>query len=270
MKIIRILTVLFVALSALTLSSPNATAQQQQPRAQVDLQKQIEELKEGQRAIQKDLEEIKKLLLGARAANQPEPAREVVIDVTGNPFKGDPNAKLTLIEFSDYQCPFCSRYVRETLPEIEKEYIATGKLKYVFRDFPIESIHQNALLASSAANCAGEQNKYWEMHDRLFSNQNTLGAADMPAHAKALGLDETRFKQCVDTRKYESMIRQRMTEGVSFGVQGTPTFFVGLTKPDDPKVKIIASISGARPYASFKEILERVLSSQPSPQNSGK
>lgn len=265
----RKIAFLCVALTALLLATFNTVAQQRQTKDQADLQKQIQELKEGQIAIQKQLDEIKKLLLNSQAANQPQPPREIVIDTSGSPFKGDPNAKLTLIEFSDYQCPFCSRYVRETLPEIEKEFIATGKLKYVFRDFPIESLHQNALLASSAANCAGDQNKYWEMHDRLFFNQNALGVADMPAHAKALGLDESKFKQCIETKKHEASIRQQISESVGFGIQGTPTFFVGFTKPDDPKVRIIASISGARPYANFKEILEKVLSSQPL-QNSEK
>lgn len=265
-NILRNMICLSVALASFLLLALNAVGQQKE----TDLQKQIQELKEGQISIQKQLDEIKKLLLSSQAANQPQPRRELIIDTSGTPFKGDPNAKLTLIEFSDYQCPFCSRYVRETLPEIEKEYIATGKLKYVFRDFPIESIHQNSLLASSAANCAGDQNKYWEMHDRLFINQNALALADMPAHAKALGLDESKFKQCLETRKHEPAIRQRVNEGVSFGIQGTPMFFVGLTTPDDPKVKIIASISGARPYASFKEVLERVLSSQSSQQPSGK
>ena len=255
------------AFTVLLLSPLSALGQQAQSRELTELQKQIQELKEGQANIQKQLDEIKKLLLSAQAANQPQPPREITIDISGNPFKGDPNAKLTLIEFSDYQCPFCSRYVRETLPEIQKEYVATGKLKYVFRDFPIESLHQNALLASSATHCAGDQNKYWEMHDRLFVNQNALGLADMPAHAKALGLDESKFKQCLETKKYEPTIRERIAEGVSFGIQGTPTFFVGFTTPNDPKVKIIASISGARPYASFKEILEKVLSSQPSPKS---
>jgi protein-disulfide isomerase len=99
----------------------------------------------------------------------------VVLNLKGDPFKGEKNAKVTLVEFSDYQCPFCARHVRATLPPLESEYIATGKIKYVFRNFPIASIHPLAFKAHEAANCSGEQDKYWEMHDRLFANSKALG-----------------------------------------------------------------------------------------------
>src|SRR3989338_4807188 len=127
------------------------------------LRKELETLKQGQAAIQKDLEEIKTLLRGRVATPPPEP-QNVVLNVKDDPFKGEKNARITLIEFTDYQCPFCARHSRDTLPQLEREYIASGKLKYVFRNFPIESIHPQAFKAHEAANCAGEQGKYWEMH----------------------------------------------------------------------------------------------------------
>jgi len=245
---------------------PQAQAQQQPPEraeARADLRKEIEELKQGQQAIQKELQELKKLLLASRqpAAAPAEPPRELVLDIGGAPLKGDQSARLTLIEYSDYQCPFCSRYVRDTLPLIERDYIKTGKIRYVFRDFPLESIHPNALLASEAAACASEQGKYWEMHERLFGHPNALGAADMPAHAQSVGLDPASFKQCLDSGKHRESIRKGMTEAVALGVSGTPTFFIGLTSPNDSKVKIIRALKGAAPYANFKEVLDGLLAS---------
>src|SRR3990167_1145976 len=136
------------------------------------LKKDIEDLKKGQSEIQKELQEIKTLLRGRVATPPPEP-QNVVLSVKDNPFKGEKNAKITLIEFSDYQCPFCSRHSRDTLPQLEREYIASGKLKYVFRNFPIESIHPLAFKAHETANCAGEQGKYWEMQDRKSTRLNS-------------------------------------------------------------------------------------------------
>lgn len=250
--------------TGLTLLPSNSSAQQQSATELKDLKKEIESLKTGQTEIQKELQEIKKLLLARPAGRAAEPPREIVVNTAGAPFKGEKNAKLTLIEFSDYQCPFCSRYVQETLPQIEKDYVKTGKVKYVFRDFPLESIHQNALLASQAANCAGDQGKYWEMHDQLFGNQNALNSTDMSLHAKTIGIDAAKFQQCLDSKKYESEVRQRTTEAINIGVRGTPTFFLGLTTPDDPKLKVLTSLSGAQPYLNFKEAIDKLLSSPPS------
>lgn len=225
------------------------------------LRKEIETLKQGQSAIQKELQEIKSLLRGRVATPPPEP-QHVVLSVKDDLFKGDKNAKLTLIEFSDYQCPFCARHFRDTLPQLEREYIASGKVKYVFRNFPIESIHPQAFKAAEAANCAGEQEKYWEMHDRLFANQNALGLKDLPNHAKALVLDLSKFQQCLDSGKHAAKIRSDLADGQKAGVQGTPTFFLGLTEPNDTNLKVLRVIRGAQPYTAFKGAIDNLLSAQ--------
>jgi protein-disulfide isomerase len=253
------LAVLTLSLNLILFSPQHARAQQQTPNAeQKELKKEIEEMKERLNTIQRDLQEIKQLL-GRQNFNAVR-SREVVVDTDGDPFKGDRNAKLTLIEFSDYQCPFCARYVRETLPLIERDYVKTGKLKYVFRDYPLESIHPNALTASKAAGCAGEQGKYWEMHGRLFANQSALGASDMAFHAEAVGLEREKFQHCLGRGRHEDGIRKKMAEGASLGVRGTPTFFLGLTSPNDPKVKVLRVLRGAVPYAQFKEVIDSLLS----------
>jgi hypothetical protein len=163
------LSSILLGLMLLTLFSPHHGSAQPSEELKV-LQKEIEALKEGQIAIQQELQEIKSLLR-ARQAPQLAETQEVVFSIDDDPFRGDRSAKLTLIEFSDYQCPFCARHFREILPQIEREYIKSGKVKYVFRHFPIESIHKEAFKAAEAANCAGEQGKYWEMHAQRFAQR---------------------------------------------------------------------------------------------------
>lgn len=222
------------------------------------LQKEISALKEGQAAIRQELQEIKGLLR-ARQTPQPAEPQNVVLSVNNSPFRGDRSAKLTLIEFSDYQCPFCARHFREILPQIEREYMQSGKVKYVFRDFPLESIHKEAFKAAEAAHCAGEQGKYWEMHDQLFTNQKTLGLEGLLLHAQGLGIDMQGFRQCLDSGKYATGIRQDIADGQKAGVNATPTFFLGLTEPNDSKVKTLRVIRGAQPYARFKEAIDSLL-----------
>src|SRR5512146_43017 len=136
------------------------------------MKKDIQSIKESQQAIQKDLQELKKMVAARpQAPAGPADPVGVVLDVTGAPFKGDKNAKYTVVEFSEFQCPFCRRHVRDTVPQLDKEYVQPGKVKYVFLDYPLESIHKNAFKAAVAGNCAAEQGKFWEMHDRLFANQ---------------------------------------------------------------------------------------------------
>lgn len=148
------------------------------------------------------------------------------------------------------------------MPQIEKDYIKTGKAKYVLRDFPIESIHPQAFKAHEAANCAGEQGKYWEMHNRLFTNQKALGLKALPGHAEAIGLDLQTFKECLSSGKHDAEIRADMEDGVKAGVRGTPTFLLGLTEPNSSKVKATQIIRGAQPYSRFKQAIDRLLASQ--------
>jgi protein-disulfide isomerase len=148
------------------------------------------------------------------------------------------------------------------LPQIETNYVKTGKIKYVFRDFPLESIHPNAFKAAEAASCAGDQGKFWEMHDQLYANQTALKPADLPPLAHAIGLDITKFQQCLDTGKYAASIRKDIAEGGNAGVTGTPAFMLGVTEANGSKVKVLKVFSGAQPYAAFKEAIDTVLSPQ--------
>jgi protein-disulfide isomerase len=247
-----------LCLLALVILAPAPTAFSQ---SNEDLKKEIQSLKTGQEAIQKDLQEIKKLLAArpAAAGPAPEQALNAIISIDGEPTKGDKNAKLTLVEFSEYQCPFCGRHVRDTFPNIDKEYIQTGKVKYVFRDLPLESIHKNAFKAAEASHCAGEQKKYWEMHDRLFSNQNALEPAMLTAHAQAIGIDSKKFQTCLDSGKYAEQIRKDIAEANKYGITGTPTTVIGLTQPGDTKIKVARVIRGAQGFNAFKAAFDELL-----------
>ncbi len=247
------LILLALASSRPALSQSNADVE--------SLKKDMQALKEGQGAIQKDIQEIKKLLASrpAAAPAAADQALNALVSTDGEPFRGDKNAKLTLVEFSEFQCPFCGRHVRETYPQLEKEYIQTGKVKYVFRDLPLESIHKNAFKASEAAHCAGEQGKFWEMHDRLFANQNSLEPAMLTAHAQAVGVDTKKFQACLDAGKYAADIRKDINEANKLGITGTPTTVIGMTQPNDPKVKIVRVIRGAQGYNAFKAAFDELL-----------
>lgn len=161
---------------------------------------------------------------------------------------GDPNAPVTIVEFGDYQCPYCKRFFDDVEGRIREEYIKTGKVKMVYRDFPLEQIHPFALPAALAAECARDEEKYWAYHDALFERQAKLQTLDFAALAGELGLDRAVFKKCVDGKKYEGEVRKDYNDGVAAGVTGTPTSFLnGRIMP------------GALPYETFKAAIDTAL-----------
>jgi len=219
----------------------------------------IAELRANQEALRKDLDDIKKKLT---ALTTPPPAPkavekiDAVVSVGNIKGKGKANAPLTLIEFSDYQCPFCGRHASQTLPTLMKDYVDSGKLRYVFRDFPLQ-FHPNAAKAAEAARCAGDQDKYWEMHDKLFANQNALQVAKLSEYAKAIGADEKQFDQCLTSGKYAQAIAKDMEQANVLGVRGTPTMVLGRT--DGDKVKDAVIIRGAHPISTISAEIDKLL-----------
>jgi len=227
-----------------------------------ELRKEVEALKQGQLQLQRELQEINALLRRRQSPVTDVP--NVVLPIGGYPSKGSQSAKLVLVEFTDYQCPFCGRHFQQTSPQIERDYVNTGRVRYVVRDFPIESIHKDALKAAEAAHCAGERGQYWQMHDRLFNSQNALAADHLAAYAGALGLDVQNFRQCLDSDKYSAKIRQDLVEAQKVGVQATPSFLLGVAEPGGSSVKVVKMIAGAHPYTVFKEAIDSLLSGQKS------
>jgi protein-disulfide isomerase len=148
------------------------------------------------------------------------------------------------------------------LPQIEKAYITTGKLKYVSRDFPLEAIHQQARKAAEAFWCAEEQGKGREMHQRLFANQRQLQPEALVQHAEALGLLTQTFRSCLDSGKYTGKINASLQDGGKVGVTGTPAFLLGYTQADGMEVRAVTFLSGAQPFSRFKEQIDKLLEAQ--------
>lgn len=169
----------------------------------------------------------------------------VQVSAEGAPFKGPPNAPITIVEFSDFQCSYCKR-VLAVLDQVLERY--PNQVKLAFRDFPIQNIHPHAQKAAEAAHCAAEQGKFWEYHDLLFEKQDVLPNADHGEHAKALGLETAAFQECIDSRKYKEKVERNYADGVKAGVSGTPAFFINGRL-----------LSGAQPLEAFKAVIDEEL-----------
>jgi len=227
------------------------------------LKQEVQTLQQGQEKMQKDLDEIKKLLQQApRAAAAPSKPAFAPTDIQLGqvPYKGEYDAPVTLIEFSDYQCPYCKRHATAVMPSLIESYVDTGKLRFVMREYPIENLHRRAIPTSEAALCAGDQGNYWGMHDALFTDQKANSDEDFQQMAAGLGLDAAAFKACMDSDKFMDQIRADMVEGQKLGISGTPSFVVGLTDPEDPsKVHLTKFIRGAQSLASFSAAIDELI-----------
>ena len=184
-------------------------------------------------------------------------AQPIMVSLDDDPIRGEPNAPITIVEFSDFQCPFCARFHSNTWPQLEQNYISTGKVNFVYRDFPIQSIHPNAIPAALASECADEQGKFWEFHDMLFENQKRwqglsiqTGISTFKEYAQELGLNMDEFNSCLDSEKYAQEVNKDLQDGREYGVTGTPGFFVGNEKIGFTK------IIGAQPYSVFQRLLD--------------
>jgi len=222
-------------------------------------------LQEQVEAMQKDLAEIKKLLKeGARTPTKraEKPFKKQVVSVGTSPYKGKADAIVTMIEYSDYQCPYCAKIYREVMPTLVREYIDTGKLKFVMRENPLVSIHPNAMGAAMAAMCAGEQDKYFEMHDLMFDNQRKLGIDNLKTLAGTIGMDATMFDECLDSKKYQKEISDDIASAAKLGARGTPGFVLGLTDQDDSdKANMTVLLRGARTINSIKRDIDKLIAS---------
>jgi protein-disulfide isomerase len=220
--------------------------------------------------LRKDMDEIKRVLIsilpvlvkneGVDGSPQVVPPQRVetpqsaTVSIDGSPSMGKSEVSLVLVEFSDYECPFCARFNAEVLKQVKREYIDSGRLRFVYKDFPLP-FHQNAMKASMAARCAGEEGRYWEMHDALLKNQQNLG--DVDGLVKRTGLNAATFNECMEGRKYEDAVQRDLSDGRALGINGTPTFILGRL---DASGKVTGDvIQGAMPYAVFKTKIEALL-----------
>ena len=167
---------------------------------------------------------------------------------SNDPMIGDADAPVTIVEVSDFQCPFCERFYSQTYLALKEDYVDTGKVKIVFRDFPL-SFHPEAEPSAIAAECANEQGKFWEFHDLIFENQGSMSASAYLQWAEEIGLDMDQFSECVDTQKYKSEVADDYNDGGRLGITGTPGFFVNGEL-----------VTGAQPYSVFAAAIEAALS----------
>ena len=192
----------------------------------------------------------------APQANQPaaQPAatqeiRRYDIPTDGYPSTGPADAPIVIVEFSDFQCPFCKRWYDQVYTQLLAAY--PGKIRFVYRNLPLTSIHPESMPSAEASLCAGEQNAFWQYHDQLFSDSATLSSDLYPQLASDLGLDVTAFTSCMSENRYQSKIQTDMDFALNLGVQSTPTFFInGL------------AVVGAQPLTTFTQIIDKELAGE--------
>ncbi|MBT3814291.1 DsbA family protein [Candidatus Woesearchaeota archaeon] len=184
-------------------------------------------------------------------SNNNAPAVDMATYIDDDSIKGDKDAPVTIVEFSDYECPFCTKFYDQSLQQIEKNYIDTGKVKFIYRDFPL-SFHQNAQKAAEAAEVAGElggDEKYFEMHDLLFEKGVAGGVASFKQYAREIGLDGGKFDKMLDSGEMAKEVQDDFIAGQQLGVSGTPAFFINGNL-----------VSGAQPFSVFEQVIEAELS----------
>ena len=239
------------------------------PQSQSDevaaLKREVQALKAQQAAMERDLQVIKTLL---QSLTQPraQPGEESFVNktipLTNEPAKGEATAKVTLVEVSDYHCPFCRRQTLQTMPRLLAEYVNTGKVRYVFVDYPIAQLHPDSFKSHEAAACAGDQGKYWQMHDLLFTNSPARDASQLTASADSLGVDTKKFEACLNGGNggvHAPAIRESIARMQQLGVGGTPLVLIGLTPAPGSPMKVVSAVYGAKPYPEFKAALDAAL-----------
>jgi len=212
-----------------------------------ELRPKVRDYLKDQKVAQQGKAYVASLREGAKVTillQDPEPIR-VAVKADGAYAQGPKDAPVTLVEFTDFQCPFCGRALA-TVKEVIRQY--PEKVRWVFRDFPIASLHSNAPKAAEAARCAGDQGKFWEYHDLLFESQAQATIADFKRFAEQLKLDPKGFGQCMDSGKHQAAVEADVQEGTRLGITGTPTFFI------NGRIMV-----GAQPLDSFKKVIEAEL-----------
>jgi len=238
-----------LAVLPLTLLLP-VVAQQNAPQQNDGItRQQAEEIINELRAIRQLLIQQQQAKAPAAAQDQPQRAK---LNLDGFQMLGSKSAPLTVVEFTDYQCPFCQRFHVATFPELKKNYIDTGKVRFYSRDLPLD-FHANAMQAAQAARCAAEQGKFWQLRDVMGANPDKLDMDHILGFATDLKLDIPSFKSCVSSNKYKESVQSDVMEAMKIGASGTPAFVVGKSTADGVDGEILV---GALPYQMFDEKLK--------------
>lgn len=262
-RFLSLLSVTLINLACFAAFSPCLASAESYSQADLDLQAiilQLGEIRKELKILRAEIGQIRKEVLQNRLSNTsppPSPVPEKVDVALGDGhILGDSTAKVGIVEFTDFQCPFCKRYHVQAFAQIKEVYIETGKIRYVVRDFPL-GFHNQAKSAAVAARCAGQQGKYWAMLHELFVAQERLASDLYPELAKTLELKVDDFLVCFNDPKELNQVEADLTYGESIGVRGTPNFFIG--RIQDGKLMQAKSISGALPFINFQEAIDAFL-----------
>ena len=207
-------------------------------------------------AILDELRQIRQLLEKQQTANAPQPDQPTKAKIgTDGAFSiGSKDAPLTMVEFTDFQCPFCQRFHMSTFAELKKNYIDTGKVRFVSRDFPLD-FHPNAMQAAEAGRCAGEQGQFWPMRDRMASNPEQLDINHLVTYAQDLKLNAETFRACLNSAKYKDAIQKDIQDATRIGANGTPSFVIGKSTADGVDGELVI---GAMPFQVFDQKLKEL------------
>lgn len=201
-----------------------------------------------------ELRQIRQLLekQAKPAAAEPPQPTQAKLKLDGVEMLGSKEAPLTIVEFTDYQCPFCERFHMTTFPELKKQYIDTGKVRFYSRDMPLD-FHANAMRAAQAARCAADQHQFWTIRNVMGSHPDKLDMASLVGYATDLKMDVPAFRTCVESEKYKNAVQSDVMEAMKIGASGTPSFVVGKSTPEGVDGELMI---GAMPYNMFDDKLK--------------
>jgi protein-disulfide isomerase len=231
-----------------------------QEKAAPAMQQQLDELKQGQERILQELQAIRSALQGtpARAETAARPVLPPVLNIHGEPFKGQSNAPVAIMEYSDFDCSHCAQFATKNFPAIDQKYIATGKVKFFFRDLP-EAGNAESLLKAQFARCAGEQGRFWEAHDFLFVNRPTLIGSTLEQECQALGLDRTTVNACLKQEKYSIPIQRSAASAARLGIRGTPAFLIGRITDNGDILQLKQLLLGVQDVETLGKDIDQLL-----------
>jgi protein-disulfide isomerase len=252
--LIRSRALAFVPLFFLVLACNGRLAQS--PKDAESLRKEIDELKAQQAEMQKSLEEVRDFLKAATGGRFGAPSLvNSSFDLSGAPTNGQPSAPVTIVEISDYHCPYCRRHVQQTQPRLYEEYVKTGRARHVFIHYPIAQLHPDAHRSHEAASCAADQGKFWDLHLRLFDSPVKTDD-QLIGLAQSVGLDMTKFRDCLQSGKHSQAIQDSVARIQKMNISGTPMFLVGRTPSGSQPMTVARIVEGAQSFDAFKAVID--------------
>lgn len=226
------------------------------------LQREVDELRSGQKRLLEELSELRRQLREgpgrSEVAAQPEPPAFFTLNVQGEPFRGGTNARVAVVAFSDFNCSFCARFEKEIYPKIDERYVRSGRIRYLFRDLP-DRADADSITKAEAARCAGEQGKFWEMHDQLFADPLPFADETARRHIRTLGIGGADFQACLESHRYLEPIRRSSAMAGRMGIHGTPAFLVGTLDATGNVIRSVRIFTGAESFETFRALLDDLL-----------